>query len=278
MSGIIFFKTKSLEEMHKFYHDKLKLKFWLKQKGCNIYQSGNFLIGFIEAFEADTQGIIDFFEPNKQLIDKKYEGLKDITFVHPQINELYNIYNFSVKDPEGRVINFQTFLHNVPMHKTSEEALVYRRSIRKFKNEPVPKEILDEVFSLCRYSPTSNDSQSFYFIVVQNKEDLEFLSKSRGDSSSFLSSAPTGVIVVADQTKTLRPIQDSNIAATYLVLAAYSLELGTCWIAEMNTSDIKDRFGIPQNDHIACVIATGYPDEEKDIPNKRNITDFVTYR
>jgi len=278
MSGIIFFKTKSLDVIHKFYHDKLKLKFWLKQTGCNIYQSGNFLIGFIESFEADTQGIIDFFEPTKQAIDNKYPGLKDITFIHPQINELYNIYNFSIKDPEGRVINFQTFLHNIPPHKTSEDCLVQRRSIRKFKNENIPKEIMDEIFSLCRYSPTANDSQSFYYVAIQNKDDIEFLAKSRGDSSSFLIGAPIVVLVATDQTKTLRLIPDANIAATYYMMAAFTHDIGTCMVAEMNTPEIKGRFNIPQNDHVACAIATGYIDEEKDIPNRRNITDFVIYK
>ena len=278
MSGIVFFRTKSLDSMHQFYHDKLKLKFWLKQTGCNIYQSGNLLIGFIESFEADTQGIIDFFEPSQQIIDKKYIGLKDITFIHPQINELYNIYNFSVKDPEGRVINFQTFLHEIPQHKTIEDALIYRRSIRKYKNTPIPKEVLDEVFSLCRYSPTSNNCQSFYYVAIQNKDDIEYLAKSRGNASAHIALAPMVVLAVTDQTRTLRPIQDANIAATYFVLAAYSLNLGTCWVGEMNTAEIKERFSIPQNDHVACAIAIGYPDEEYDIPNRRNIKDFVIYR
>lgn len=277
MSGIIFFKTKSLQLMHEFYHDKLKMSFWLKQKNCHIYQSGNFLIGFLESDIAETEGIITFFDQDKDIIDKRYTAMQDIIFKELKTNEDYNIYHFYVKDPEGRAVEFQTFLHQLKPYKSLYEGLAERRSIRKFKNIEISANILNEVFSVCRYSPTSRNSQSFYYLVIKNKEDLKWLADIRGDASKQIANAPLTVLVVADQTKTLRAEQDANIAATYFMLSAYTHDLGTCWITDMNKVEIKERFNIPVNDYISCAIPTGYPDEKKDIPNRRNINDFVRY-
>jgi len=278
MSGIVFFKTKSLEKMHAFYHDKLKLALWLKQIGCNIYQSGNLLLGFIEAFEPETQGIIDLFFPDQQTIDKKYFLFKDLAVHEPKMNDLYNIYNFPIKDPEGRIVNLQAFAHHLPPFKSLAESLIYRRSYREYKKEPVPTNILNEIFSLCRYSPTASDSQCFYYIATQNNDDLKFLAHSRGDLSEHIVNAPVAVLTVADQTKTLRPSTDAHIAGVYLMMAAFAFGLGSCWVADMNAPDIKERFKIPQNDFLACAIILGYVEENQTIPNKRNINEFVIYR
>ena len=278
MSGITFYKTKSLDMMKKFYHDRLKLTFWQKHEFCHIYQSGNLLLGFIKSETADTDGLITFFEKHKESYERKYASMTDIINDNLVTVEEFNIQSFSVRDPENRIVEFQYIKHPLKPFNTIEEALINRRSIRKYKEIDIPESVLNDVFSLCRYSPTSYDSQSFYFVVVKNKEDLNFLAESRGDASRHIATAPLTVLVCADHTRTLRMEQDANIASIYYILSAFSYGLGTCWVTEMNKLDIKERFNIPQNDFISSAIPTGYPDEIKDIPNKRNINDFVKWR
>lgn len=277
MSGIIFFKTKSPEEMHSFYFERLNMKLWLKQKNCNIYQSGNLLLGFLKSDTIDQNATITFFIQDKTEIDALYQKLKDIIFKEIKENKDYNIYHFYVKDPEGREVEFQTFLHNVESYHNIDEALIERRSIRQFTDIDVSDEILNKIFNICKYSPTARNSQSFYFIVIRNKESLKWLASTREGATKPVENSNISILVVADSKKTQRPEQDACIAASYLMLSAYSYGLGSCWVTDMNKKEVKSYFNIPEDDYVACAVALGYPAEKKDIPQRREIGDFIHF-
>ena len=59
------------------------------------------------------------------------------------------------------------------------ELLVTRRSIREFKKEDIPTNILWNIFEICRFSPTSRNSQSYYFVVIREKEIIRKLAALR---------------------------------------------------------------------------------------------------
>jgi nitroreductase len=115
------------------------------------------------------------------------------------------------------------------------------------------------------------------FIVVDDKELLEKLSKAKPHGSSFLKGAAMGIVVCADITKSDVWIEDTSIASTHIYLAAESLGLGACWIQmrERNYSDamtsgqyISNLLNLPENLEVLSIIATGYPAEEKS-PHKK---------
>lgn len=277
MSGIVFFKTKNLEVIHHFYHVTLGMEIWLKQVNGYIYKKGNLLLGFIQADQVEKNGIITIFNQNKEVIDKAYESYKELVIQPLQTNEKYNIYHFYIRDPEGRKVEFQTFLHPLPSFSTADEALMKRRSIREFKEEQVDPQVLKKIFQLCKYSPTASNGQSFSYLVIQDKAELEWLANTRGKSGNPLLNAPMAVLVISDHTKTKRLSQDATIAGTYFMLAAYSQHVGTCWITDMDKDEIKERYHIPLKHHISCAIATGYPNEVKKLPVRRDINEFVKY-
>ena len=97
-----------------------------------ILQHGNLLLGFCEKDHSDTSGMVTFFFSTKEEVNQHYEILKDIATSQPKENPKYNIYHFFAKDPEGRNVEFQSFLHQVQPFETSMETLVQRRSIREF--------------------------------------------------------------------------------------------------------------------------------------------------
>lgn len=59
----------------------------------------------------DLQGMYTFVYPSKEQVDEMYDKLKDIADDRPRHNERYRIYQFFAKDPEGRNLEFQAFLH-----------------------------------------------------------------------------------------------------------------------------------------------------------------------
>lgn len=275
MSGIIFFKTKSLDIIYEFYHNTLEMEIWLRQERCYVFKKGNLLLGFIESEIAENQGIITFFNQDKKEIENNYLKFSSLVIQDLKINSKFKIYHFYICDPEGRKIEFQTFLHHLNPYKTCEEALRQRRSIRKFKDVLPSNETLDNIFELCRFSPTARNSQSYYYLVIKDKVELEWLANNRGPAGNPIKEAPLAVLVISDSNKTMRLEQDADIAASYFMLAAYSYDVATCWITDMNKDSVKEHFSIPLDFHISCAIATGYADEHKGIPIRREQKDFV---
>ena len=112
-SGIIFFSTSKLEELKKFYVEKIGCRLWLDQGSCAILKYGNLLVGFCEGKNPDTGGLITFFYEKKEDVDRMYEKFKNTAVAPPRENPKYRIYHFFIKDPEGRTLEFQMFMHPI---------------------------------------------------------------------------------------------------------------------------------------------------------------------
>jgi nitroreductase len=158
-----------------------------------------------------------------------------------------------------------------------DDMLVRRRSIRHFKAEDIPDETLWKMFELCRYSPTSVNTESYYFIVIKDRKKLEFLASLRKSSSAPIARAPLAIAVITDPGKSKRHIQDGCIAAYHLILAAKTHGLGTCWIAAMDRDDVKEKLDIPADHYVATITPLGYPSEEPKVAKRRNAKEFVRF-
>ncbi|MHA2294567.1 MAG: nitroreductase family protein [Candidatus Hodarchaeales archaeon] len=280
MAGIIFFKTNDLEMIKEFYTSVLEMSIWLDQGDCCILKNGNLLLGFCTHEEIDTSGMITFFYPSRDEVDAMYTKLQKRALQEPVENEKFKIYQFFAKDPEGRMLEFQCFLHPLDSYLDGKDLLVKRRSIRSFEDTTVPREVLWKIFETCRYSPTSRNSQSYYFVVLDKEKDdekMEFLASLRGNNSRPIARAPIAVAICSDPEKTGRPEQDGCIAGLYFMLASWLQGLGTCWIAAMDREDVKETIGIPKNHHVVTVTPLGYPKRFPGIPNRREAVEMVKF-
>lgn len=111
MSAITFFATTDLERVREFYVETVGATVWLEQPDCTILKYDNQLLGFCERDEAETEGILTFVSDDRDAVDAMYETLADRAREEPHENERYEIYQFFADDPDGRAIEFQTFLH-----------------------------------------------------------------------------------------------------------------------------------------------------------------------
>lgn len=275
MSGILFFRTQKPDVIDRFYREIMGMEVWLEQAECTIYRHGNFLLGFCKGEIAETEGCITFFYPTGNDVDAMHLRLKEHLADEPRENPRYCIYQFYARDPEGRVIECQAFLHHMKPYHELTDALKERRSIREFTNEIVANEVLQQIFEVCRYVPTSCNSQGYYYRVIRDKEILGQLSKIREGSSAPIGKASCAVVVAVDPSKTKRPEQDGSIAAYHFVVAAWGFGLGTCWIGGMDRDDVKSLTGILKEHYIAAVTPVGYFDGMKPLPQRRDIREFV---
>jgi hypothetical protein len=113
VSGIVFFNTQKLDELKRFYIDKVGCRMWMDQGDCVILRFGNMLTGFCKREKADLQGLITFFYDSREGVDRAYAQFKDIADAAPRDNPKYPIYHFFAKDPEGRGIEFQYFTNKI---------------------------------------------------------------------------------------------------------------------------------------------------------------------
>lgn len=277
MAGIVFYKTNNLGKVEDFYTSELEMEVWLRQGDCIILQHGNLLLGFCQREKMEHQGIITLFYPNREKVDQMYKRLKSISTTDPEVNSKYEIYQFFAEDFEERTLEFQAFLHKTSPFFTGEELLITRRSIRNFKSKKVTREVFWDIVETSRYSPTSMNSESYNFLVIEDNETQQKLAEVRGKSSAPISEAPMAVAITADPEKTKRPLQDGCIAAYHFILAAWTHQLGTCWIADMNRKEVKRILGIPRDDYIATVTPLGYPVETPSIPQRRRKEEIATF-
>ncbi|MBE5983165.1 MAG: NAD(P)H nitroreductase [Paenibacillaceae bacterium] len=152
------------------------------------------------------------------------------------------------------------------------DILKSRRSIRKFQNKEIEQEKIDTILKSALLAPSSRSIRPWEFVAVTNKEIINQLSQSRDPGSGFLAGAPLAVAVIANHTLSDVWIEDVSIAATIIQLTAQDLGLGSCWIQvrerfhkEQETAGdyIREVLGIPVQYRVECLIAIGYPAEEK---------------
>jgi len=148
-----------------------------------------------------------------------------------------------------------------------------RRSIRKYKDEKIDEQIIEQLKEAALRSPSSRGINPWRFLFITDKEKLEVLSRAKESGSGFLKGAGLGVVVMAQDEESDVWIEDCSIASIILQLAGQSLGLGSCWIqirnrmhnnAQSSEDYIRKVLDLPDGLKVECMIAFGYPDEIKE--------------
>ena len=108
-----------------------------------------------------------------------------------------------------------------------------RRSIRKYKSDMVPKEIIDKIVEAGTYAATGMGQQSPIILAVTNKEVRDKLSKWNADimgtDTDPFYGAPVVLVVLADKNRPTA-VYDGSLVMANLMLEAHDLGIGSCWI------------------------------------------------
>lgn len=152
------------------------------------------------------------------------------------------------------------------------DKLKTRRSIRKFENKEVEKEKIDIILKSALLAPSSMSRKPLQFIAVTDAELLQKLSLCREPGPRYLADAPLAIVVIADKGASDVWVEDASIASTFMQLIAHDLGLGSCWIQvrkrfriEQESAEeyIRKVMEIPEQYSVECMLAIGYPGEEK---------------
>jgi len=164
------------------------------------------------------------------------------------------------------------------------EAIKGRRSIRAFRSKDVPEEIVEKLVDAARYAPSAGNIQPWEFIVVRKPEIRRGLAEA-ALAQTFIEEASVVIVVCANENrssmgygtrgKTLYCIQDTAAAIQNILLTAYSLGLGTCWVGAFREDEAREVLKIPQGIRPVAMVPIGYPAETPPPRSKRTIDQIV---
>ncbi|MFQ6095813.1 MAG: nitroreductase family protein [Candidatus Bathyarchaeia archaeon] len=150
------------------------------------------------------------------------------------------------------------------------EVIRTRRSIRSYRPDPVPEEVLNRVLDAARIAPSGSNRQPWKFIIVKDETVKRRLIPACGNQS-FIAEAPVVIVACGHNINYNRGgymgdmsvLVDVSIAFTHLILAARAEGLGTCWIGAFNNEEVKKILGIPNDVNVVGITPLGYPKDEK---------------
>jgi nitroreductase len=162
------------------------------------------------------------------------------------------------------------------------EAILGRRSIRKFTGARVSEEDVETLLKAAMSAPSACNQQPWHFIVVRNRESLKKIMEAH-PYTKMLDKASVAIIVCGDPELQDCPgywVQDCSAATENLLIAANAIGLGATWCGVYPADDrvlkLKEIFGTPKQVVSLCVVAVGVPDEKKP-PSERFNEDRIHF-
>lgn len=172
------------------------------------------------------------------------------------------------------------------------ETIKSRRSIRKYKEDNIPEEILEEVIQAAIYSPSWKNTQITRYIAIENQELKNKIASEYvpAFNKQAVMTAPVllALTVIKNRSGYERDgsfstekgngwqMYDCGIASQTLCLAAHTYGLGTVIMGVFDCDEISKLLHVPQEQELTVLIAIGYPDIEPVMPKRKTVQDVLT--
>jgi nitroreductase len=182
------------------------------------------------------------------------------------------------------------------------EAIKNRRSIRKYKTDPVSEDKINKILEAGRWAPSWSNTQCWCFVVVRDAKIKAKLNETMikiklpdkeipNPAYSALNSAPVVIVVCAEIGKagsTRGPVGgeyvtdkgdwfmfDTALAVQNMVLAAHALGLGTVIIGAFDAAQAEKVINVPQGYRIVTFFPVGVPNQEGKAPPRKELSEIV---
>jgi nitroreductase len=165
------------------------------------------------------------------------------------------------------------------------DAIKSRRAIRSYEDKPVPESAIETMLEAAIYAPSAINIQPWKFTIITSKEEMKRLSdiakpllirslpdvgdeglvglKRRLSDPKYNIFYNAPLLIFVSGAKGRFDIYDCSMAAQNMMLAAYSLGIGSCWIGTAvglaKDTKIKAELGVPEDHEVHAAIIFGYP-------------------
>jgi len=152
-----------------------------------------------------------------------------------------------------------------------------RHSVRNFRDEPVDQKHLDLILEAGRNAPSYQNRQCWRFLVIDDTTVIKSIASNTGlvgKVNFFIKTAPVLIIACADPSKSGKInnhdyyLVDTAIAFHQMMLTAWSLGIGSCWLAAFNESTLRNYLNIPDKIRIVAMSPFGYPRDKENLYGK----------
>ena len=147
-----------------------------------------------------------------------------------------------------------------------ERIIEERYSVRSFKKEHLPKEVVDKILEAGHKAPTGCNFQPQRILVLNSDESVEKLR----DCTKCHFGAPCAMLVCHNKDESWKRVYDgalsspvdAAIVATHMMLAAHNEGVGVCWVMHFNPEKMRQTYNIPENYEPIALLVMGYPAED----------------
>lgn len=175
---------------------------------------------------------------------------------------------------------------------TTKECIYSRRSIRNFTEQPVPREVLEDVIADAAYAPSWKNTQISRYIAVEGREAIDALARDYAPfNAKTVSTAPLLIVqtFIKNRSGYERDgsfttdrgegwqMYDCGIAAQTFCLSAHDHGLGTVIMGIFDRLALEKYLNVPEDQEIAALIAVGYPAEEPKAPRRKDVATLLSY-
>ena len=172
------------------------------------------------------------------------------------------------------------------------DAIKGRRSIRKYKPDPVSEETLQKIMEAVRWAPSWANTQCWEVILVKDpkiKSELTTALPNTNPALSSMTEAPLIIVLCGKkrvsgfkkgEATTVKGdwlMFDTGIAMQTLCLTAHSLGLGTVVVGMFDHKKVEEILGVSQNVEVVAISPLGYPAAEGSAPKRKEPSEFVFY-
>lgn len=147
------------------------------------------------------------------------------------------------------------------------EAILTRRSIRRFQDRPVKREQLEKLLEAARWAPSAGNLQPWVFVVV-TAADARAALAAAAFGQRFVAEAPAVIGVAAappeDSPYGLRGrelycLQDTAAAVQNVLLAAHAMGLGACWVGAFDDGAVARALDLRRGERPVALVPVGVP-------------------
>ena len=158
-----------------------------------------------------------------------------------------------------------------------------RRSIRRYRPDPVPDEMVEGLLEAGRWAPSASNRQPWHFIVVRDPAILQEVAQHAAYFFirwAHVAEAPLLIVLCGDaRNRVYRQFlhEDIGLAGSQIMLQAKALGLGTCWIGGLDRKAIRGILKVPDHVEIVGLLTVGFPAEDPAPPARKPLAEIVHY-
>jgi nitroreductase len=156
-----------------------------------------------------------------------------------------------------------------------------RRSIRRYRPQPVPREMIAQLLEAGRCAPSATNRQPWRFIVVEDQAIRAQVARHAGVAIVRWTHAEEAPLLIALCGDTRNPAlraflhEDVGIAGAQIMLQATALGLGTCWLGGIDKEAIGAVLGLPAHIEVIALLTVGFPDEDPEPRSRKPLGEVA---